>query len=158
MQAQLTAIIAKATTELGGLKARPEFEAAKARYVGPNGELTALMKSANVKSAAIVSNVLPFSKEIKNYLEPELKKLYESEDEVRNLIDLARSLEGLTRNAGVHAGGVVIAPSVLTDFAPLYRDDSGGSGPLYFWIYCRARRQRPDDSTIREPMGSLQIV
>ncbi|TLY80150.1 MAG: DNA polymerase III subunit alpha [Gammaproteobacteria bacterium] len=59
--------------------------------------------------------------------EPELKKLYESEDEVRNLIDLARSLEGLTRNAGVHAGGVVIAPSVLTDFAPLYRDDSGGS-------------------------------
>src|SRR5437879_3051270 len=59
--------------------------------------------------------------------EPELNKLYESEDEVRNLIDLARSLEGLTRNAGVHAGGVVIAPSVLTDFAPLYRDDSGGS-------------------------------
>src|SRR6266436_9808810 len=59
--------------------------------------------------------------------EPELKKLYESEDEVRNLIDLARSLEGLTRNAGVHAGGVVIAPSVLTDFAPLYCDDSGGN-------------------------------
>src|SRR5207244_8743556 len=59
--------------------------------------------------------------------EPELKKLYESEDEIRNLIDLARSLEGLTRNAGMHAGGVVIAPSVLTDFAPLYCDDSGGS-------------------------------
>jgi branched-chain amino acid transport system substrate-binding protein len=37
-------------------------------------ELTALMKTANVKSAAIVSNVLPFSKEIKNFLEPELKK------------------------------------------------------------------------------------
>jgi len=37
-------------------------------------ELTAMMKSANVKSAAIVSNVLPFSKEIKNFLEPELKK------------------------------------------------------------------------------------
>jgi DNA polymerase-3 subunit alpha len=59
--------------------------------------------------------------------EPELKKLYETEDEVRNLIDLARSLEGLTRNAGMHAGGVVIAPSVLTDFAPLYCDESGGS-------------------------------
>src|SRR5437773_53289 len=58
--------------------------------------------------------------------EPELKRLYQSEDEVRNLIDLARSLEGLTRNAGMHAGGVVIAPSVLTDFAPLYRDASGG--------------------------------
>src|SRR2546430_2954436 len=59
--------------------------------------------------------------------EPELRRLYQSEDEVRNLIDLARSLEGLTRNAGMHAGGVVIAPSVLTDFAPLYRDASGGN-------------------------------
>jgi len=59
--------------------------------------------------------------------EPELKRLYQSEEEVRNLIDLARSLEGLTRNAGMHAGGVVIAPSVLTDFAPLYCDAAGGS-------------------------------
>ncbi|MGO9851890.1 MAG: DNA polymerase III subunit alpha [Steroidobacteraceae bacterium] len=59
--------------------------------------------------------------------EPELKRLYQSEDEVKNLIDLARSLEGLTRNAGMHAGGVVIAPSVLTDFAPLYCDAEGGS-------------------------------
>jgi DNA polymerase-3 subunit alpha len=59
--------------------------------------------------------------------EPELKRLYQDEDEVRNLIDLARSLEGLTRNAGMHAGGVVIAPSVLTDFAPLYCDAAGGS-------------------------------
>ncbi|HLY52304.1 MAG TPA: DNA polymerase III subunit alpha, partial [Steroidobacteraceae bacterium] len=59
--------------------------------------------------------------------EPELKRLYQDEDEVKGLIDLARSLEGLTRNAGMHAGGVVIAPSVLTDFAPLYCDTSGGS-------------------------------
>ncbi len=59
--------------------------------------------------------------------EPELKRLYDSEEEVRNLIDLARSLEGLTRNAGMHAGGVVIAPSVLTDFAPLYCDDRAAS-------------------------------
>src|SRR5437868_1857694 len=59
--------------------------------------------------------------------EPELKRLYQSEDEVRNLIDLARSLEGLTRNAGMHAGGVVIAPSALTDFTPLYRDAAGGA-------------------------------
>jgi DNA polymerase-3 subunit alpha len=57
--------------------------------------------------------------------EPELKRLCQDEDEVRNLIDLARSLEGLTRNAGMHAGGVVIAPSVLTDFTPLYCDPSG---------------------------------
>ncbi len=58
---------------------------------------------------------------------PELKRLYQAEEEVKNLIDLARSLEGLTRNAGMHAGGVVIAPSVLTDFAPLYCDAAGGS-------------------------------
>ncbi|MEO8062717.1 MAG: DNA polymerase III subunit alpha [Pseudomonadota bacterium] len=59
--------------------------------------------------------------------EPELKKLYRDDEEVKNLIDLARSLEGLTRNAGMHAGGVVIAPSRLTEFAPLYADDKGGS-------------------------------
>ena len=59
--------------------------------------------------------------------EPELKRLYKEDDEVRNLIDLARSLEGLTRNAGKHAGGVVIAPSVLTDFAPLYCEAGGDS-------------------------------
>jgi DNA polymerase-3 subunit alpha len=59
--------------------------------------------------------------------EPELKRLYKDDEEIKNLIDLARSLEGLTRNAGMHAGGVVIAPSRLTEFAPLYADDKGGS-------------------------------
>src|SRR5687768_16975710 len=44
MQDQLSALVAKASAELPALKTRPEFEAAKARYVGPNGELTALMK------------------------------------------------------------------------------------------------------------------
>lgn len=59
--------------------------------------------------------------------EPELGQIYASDDEVRALIDLARQLEGLARNAGTHAGGVVIAPSALTDFAPLYKpeDESG---------------------------------
>jgi DNA polymerase III subunit alpha len=52
--------------------------------------------------------------------EEELRRRYRNEDEVREVIDMARSLEGLVRNAGTHAGGVVIAPSVLTDFAPLY--------------------------------------
>jgi DNA polymerase-3 subunit alpha len=50
----------------------------------------------------------------------DFKAAYEAEDEVRTLVDLARKLEDLTRNAGRHAGGVVIAPSALTDFAPLY--------------------------------------
>ena len=43
------------------------------------------------------------------------------------ILDMAMSLEGLVRNAGMHAGGVVIAPSVLTDFAPLFCDENGGS-------------------------------
>ncbi|HLB84010.1 MAG TPA: DNA polymerase III subunit alpha, partial [Steroidobacteraceae bacterium] len=57
--------------------------------------------------------------------EDELRRRYQAEDEVREVIDLARSLEGLVRNAGTHAGGVVIAPSVLTDFAPLYCEEGG---------------------------------
>jgi len=59
--------------------------------------------------------------------EPELDQLYSSDDDVQSVIDMARQLEGLARNAGTHAGGVVIAPSALTDFAPLYKpdDDTG---------------------------------
>ena len=57
----------------------------------------------------------------------ELIQRYQSEDEVRELIDLALKLENLTRNAGKHAGGVVIGPSPLTDFSPLYAEE-GSSG------------------------------
>ncbi len=59
--------------------------------------------------------------------EPELKRLHSEDEEVRGLLELARSLEGLTRNAGKHAGGVVIAPSVLTDFTPLYCEPGGAN-------------------------------
>jgi len=52
--------------------------------------------------------------------EEPLRSRYEEEDDVRTLMDLARKLEGLARNAGRHAGGVVIAPRALTDFTPLY--------------------------------------
>ncbi len=52
---------------------------------------------------------------------------YKTEDEVRELIDLAKKLEGTVRNAGKHAGGVVIAPSELTNFTPLYCEENGGS-------------------------------
>jgi DNA polymerase-3 subunit alpha len=61
--------------------------------------------------------------------EEELKRLYEGDADVRELIDLARILEGLARNAGTHAGGVVIAPSVLTDFTPLYCEE-GSTTPV----------------------------
>ena len=57
--------------------------------------------------------------------EPQLPEIYEADEEVKALIDMARKLEGVTRNAGKHAGGVVIAPTKITDFAPLYCDEEG---------------------------------
>ena len=52
--------------------------------------------------------------------EKALKQRYESEEDVQALIDLAKKLEGISRNAGRHAGGVVIAPGPLSDYMPLY--------------------------------------
>ena len=52
--------------------------------------------------------------------EEQLAERYAKEEDVTELIDIALSLEGLARNVGKHAGGVVIAPSALTDFSPLY--------------------------------------
>ncbi|MFT5501035.1 MAG: DNA polymerase-3 subunit alpha, partial [Woeseiaceae bacterium] len=57
--------------------------------------------------------------------EEELARMYRDDEEVRAIIDLAKSLEGLARNAGKHAGGVVIAPEKLTDFTPLYCEEGG---------------------------------
>ena len=59
--------------------------------------------------------------------EEALLQLYQQEEEVTMLIDMARSLEGLTRNVGKHAGGVVISPSDLTDFTPVYCEPGGTS-------------------------------
>ncbi|MDH4273844.1 MAG: DNA polymerase III subunit alpha [Gammaproteobacteria bacterium] len=59
--------------------------------------------------------------------EPQFKERFEKEEDVRTVVELAMKLEGLTRNAGKHAGGVVIAPSQLTDFTPLYCEAGGGS-------------------------------
>jgi DNA polymerase-3 subunit alpha len=59
----------------------------------------------------------------------ELIQRYETEDDVRDLIDLALQLEDLTRNAGKHAGGVVIGPEPLSEFCPLYAEhDENGLG------------------------------
>ncbi len=57
--------------------------------------------------------------------EPALQELYDADEEVKELIDKCRILEGCTRNAGKHAGGVVISPTAITDFAPIYGDAEG---------------------------------
>lgn len=57
----------------------------------------------------------------------ELASMVRDDDEVAAIIDLAKSLEGLVRNAGKHAGGVVISPGALTDFAPLYCEEGGSN-------------------------------
>jgi DNA polymerase-3 subunit alpha len=54
-------------------------------------------------------------------LEPKLKELYESNEEIRELLDIAQRLEGLSRHASTHAAGVVISPEPLTEFLPLYK-------------------------------------
>jgi len=56
----------------------------------------------------------------------EFCELYEQDEEARTLVDLALKLENLTRNVGKHAGGVVIGPKPLTEFAPMYCEPGGG--------------------------------
>ena len=58
---------------------------------------------------------------------PELKQLYDDDEEVRAIIDLGMTLEDLTRGVGIHAGGVVIAPRPLTEYTPLFCEP-GGAG------------------------------
>jgi DNA polymerase III subunit alpha len=58
--------------------------------------------------------------EMAREMEPRLKEREESDEETRELLALAGQLEGLTRNVGMHAGGVLIAPGKLSDFCPLY--------------------------------------
>jgi len=58
---------------------------------------------------------------------PELKQAYEKEEDVKAVIDMGLALEGVTRGVGKHAGGVVIAPEPLTDYAPLYCEAGGGA-------------------------------
>ncbi|HLT43824.1 MAG TPA: DNA polymerase III subunit alpha, partial [Luteimonas sp.] len=65
------------------------------------------------------------SRSDENWRSDELIQRYEAEDDVRDLIDLALELEDLTRNAGKHAGGVVIAPEPLSEFCPLFAEHDG---------------------------------
>jgi DNA polymerase-3 subunit alpha len=85
-----------------------------------------------------IANLIPRKTPAETYtisealgIEPKLKQLYESDPRVRELLDQARKLEGLTRHAGKHAAGVVISEGPLWDHVPVFRDrpkaTSGGA-------------------------------
>ena len=58
-------------------------------------------------------------------LEPDLKALYDEDDDVREIIDLAKRIEGCVRHVGVHAAGVVVSPTPLVEWAPVQPDPKG---------------------------------
>ena len=77
-----------------------------------------------------IAKLIPFEIGItldKALEDQELKKLYNSDDDVKEIIDMALILEGLPRNAGTHAGGIVISPKKLINYTPLYRDTYSSS-------------------------------
>ncbi|WP_343190450.1 DNA polymerase III subunit alpha [Buchnera aphidicola (Mollitrichosiphum nigrofasciatum)] len=65
-------------------------------------------------------------------LECAFTDLYYNDDEVKIIVNLAKQLEGVTRNVGKHAGGLVIAPTKIIDFVPVYCDDSGNNPVTQF--------------------------
>ncbi|HXV75384.1 MAG TPA: DNA polymerase III subunit alpha [Candidatus Polarisedimenticolaceae bacterium] len=64
---------------------------------------------------------------------PQLKEAYDKEPRIKELLDVARRLEGLTRHASTHAAGVVIAPREIVEFAPLYRGTKDGDEITTQW-------------------------
>ncbi len=79
-----------------------------------------------------IEGVKPVSLQKALETEPQFKERYDNEEDVRELVDLAQKLEDLTRNVGMHAGGVLIAPGKLTDFCPLYIAEGSDSAVSQF--------------------------
>jgi DNA polymerase-3 subunit alpha len=80
--------------------------------------------------AKLVPNQPNFSLTVAEAIEkvPEVRKLYEQDERHAQLFDFAIALEGLSRHAGVHAAGIVIAPGPLDDYVPVCTAESKGSG------------------------------
>ncbi|HUW26788.1 MAG TPA: DNA polymerase III subunit alpha [Gallionella sp.] len=81
----------------------------------------------SLSKAIPLEGVKPVSLAKARAMEPEINAIAEREEGVPELLELAARLEDLTRNVGMHAGGVLIAPGQLTDFCPLYCADSTAS-------------------------------
>jgi DNA polymerase-3 subunit alpha len=80
--------------------------------------------------AKMIPNMPNFSLTVREAIDrvPEVKKLYDGEERYRELLDFAIALEGLSRHAGVHAAGVVIAPGPLDEYVPVCTQSSKGAG------------------------------
>ena len=80
----------------------------------------------NVSLAKVdkIAKMIPFNTELKEALNniPEFKKMYETDEEIKKVIDYSLKLEGKVRHASVHAAGVVISKDVLSDEIPTYSD------------------------------------
>jgi len=81
-----------------------------------------------------IANLIPRKTPAETYtigealeIEPKLKAVYERDARVKELLDQARKLEGLTRHAGKHAAGIVISEGPLWDHVPVFRDDKSGA-------------------------------
>ncbi len=81
----------------------------------PYGEVDAIAK--------LIPNELEMTLDKALDREPELKKRYDEDEKIHELIEFSRVLEGLARHASTHAAGVVIAPGPITDYAPLYKSN-----------------------------------
>jgi len=68
--------------------------------------------------------------------EPDLKKLYDSNEEVSRLLNLAQKVEGCARHTSIHAAGVLISPTPLTDFTPVQRETGGNRITSQYDMYC----------------------
>ena len=79
--------------------------------------------------AKLIPNQPNFSLTVREAIDkvPEVKKVYQLDDRHKQLLDFAMSLEGLSRHAGIHAAGVVIAPGPLDEYVPICTQESKGS-------------------------------
>ncbi|AAZ96811.1 DNA polymerase III, alpha subunit [Thiobacillus denitrificans ATCC 25259] len=84
------------------------------------------------KFVKLVPNELGISLAEAREKEPQIDERARNEEELAELLPLAEKLEGITRNVGMHAGGVLIAPGKLTDFCPLYQAEGSDAAVSQF--------------------------
>ncbi len=94
------------------------------------GRTLGFLPSETDALAKLIPNMPNFSLTVREAIDkvPEVGKLYKEEERYRELLDFAMELEGLSRHAGVHAAGVVIAPGPIDEYVPVCTQGSRGSG------------------------------